>query len=233
MKTNIKGETQKVKKVISVLTLLALLASLLIVPAVAADAPTTGGIYDLVIDDAFKSTTTVVVQDEAGTAITAKDAAVDGGTVQFYADAVKIKVSLSGLTDGKYYLILAQNEDTVPTAGNIVYIDQDTVSEGEVGFTVYPGSLTAGPYYVSLAGSDSAKAALLSFKYYVAYKLGDVNEDKAVNATDALWILQNYAGNRDFSANQKLAGDVNHDKAVNATDALWVLQAFAGNRTLS
>ena len=222
------------KKIITTVLLAALLLSLFSMAAIAADAPTEGGIYGITVTSAFSETAAVEALDEAGAAVTKTSAEINGKEADFYPNSVQLKVTLSGVKAGDYYLILAQNAEGVPTEDNIAYIDQITAEGTSVSFKVYPGKLDAGTtYYVYRSSNEDERALVLSFQYYVAYKLGDVNEDKAVNATDALWILQNYAGNREFSANQKLAGDVNHDKAVNATDALWVLQAFAGNRTLS
>ena len=222
------------KKIITTVLLAALLLSLFSMAAIAADAPTEGGIYGITVTSAFSETAAVEALDEAGAAVTKTSAEINGAAADFYPNSVQLKVTLSGVKAGDYYLILAQNAEGVPTEDNIAYIDQITAEGTSVSFKVYPGKLDAGTtYYVYRSSNEDERALVLSFQYYVAYKLGDVNEDKAVNATDALWILQNYAGNREFSANQKLAGDVNHDKAVNATDALWVLQAFAGNRTLS
>ena len=53
---------------------------------------------------------------------------------------------------------------------------------------------------------------------------GDVDGDKAVTATDALWALQAYVGSRALDEAQTKAADVNIDKTVDTSDALAILQ---------
>ena len=53
---------------------------------------------------------------------------------------------------------------------------------------------------------------------------GDVDGDKAVTATDALWALQAYVGSRELDEAQTKAADVNLDEAVDTSDALAILQ---------
>ena len=53
---------------------------------------------------------------------------------------------------------------------------------------------------------------------------GDIDGDKAVTATDALWALQAYVGSRELDEAQTKAADVNLDEAVDTSDALAILQ---------
>ena len=53
---------------------------------------------------------------------------------------------------------------------------------------------------------------------------GDVDGDKAVTATDALWALQAYVGSRELDEAQTKAADVNIDKTIDTSDALAILQ---------
>ena len=53
---------------------------------------------------------------------------------------------------------------------------------------------------------------------------GDVDGDKAVTATDALWALQAYVGSRALDEAQTKAADVNLDKTIDTSDALAILQ---------
>ena len=62
--------------------------------------------------------------------------------------------------------------------------------------------------------------------------LGDVNNDKNINAIDAKWILQFVSNSRTFSDDEKAAADVNGDGQINAIDAKWLLQVASGSRTL-
>ena len=57
----------------------------------------------------------------------------DGG---FYKDADTFKLNCTGLT-GEYSLVLLLDDNSgVPTSGNIQYIDQVTVTDGEAKFTL-------------------------------------------------------------------------------------------------
>ena len=53
---------------------------------------------------------------------------------------------------------------------------------------------------------------------------GDVDGDKAVTATDALWALQAYVGSRELDEAQTKAADVNLDETIDTSDALAILQ---------
>lgn len=216
------------RKYLKAILFLAAAVALMSVTALAAD---TGGIYNVTVEDAYQETVKVTPLLPADDSPISPGASADGKiTSGYYAGAVRVKVEYTGTTEETaYYLILAQNAEGAPTAENIVYIDQAT---GSATFTVYPSSLTTGTYYIYLSSTGSAKTQIASFQYYQPYTLGDVNEDKAVNSTDALWVLQASVNNRTLTTNQKSAADVNKDGAVNSTDALWILQTTVGNRVL-
>lgn len=57
---------------------------------------------------------------------------------------------------------------------------------------------------------------------------GDVNNDKNINATDALLVLQHTVGKKLLTGNALIAADVTKDDAVNATDALSILRYSVG-----
>ena len=58
--------------------------------------------------------------------------------------------------------------------------------------------------------------------------LGDVNDDKKIDATDALWVLQHSVDLRTLTDREKQAADVNKDGKINPADALRVLQYTVG-----
>ena len=60
-----------------------------------------------------------------------------------------------------------------------------------------------------------------------AAKLGDVNGDGKVTASDALYVLQAAAGSRTLTADQKKKADYNKDVNVTAIDARKILQVVA------
>lgn len=59
-------------------------------------------------------------------------------------------------------------------------------------------------------------------------KLGDIDDDGNINATDALMALQSSVKITDLSETQRMIADVNNDDKVDATDALMMLQCSVG-----
>lgn len=225
------------KKTCIFLLLLVLMVQLCVIGAGAVEEATVAGVYGLTVTN---SNVTVEPQDASGAKITAAGVTIKETTESLYAGAVKFKVSYTAAQEGSFYLVLVLNSKaTVPTAESLTYIDQATAGETTVSFnTVYPSEMESGQTYSIYLASNASSGVtsiekVAEFKYFVPYTLGDVNEDRKITATDALWVLQSVAGNRTLSANAQLAANVNKDLKISATDALWILQAVAGNRTLS
>lgn len=163
---------------------------------------------------------------------------VTGGTAVLTKNGTdKVDVKYDSAESGKEYLVLATNvalnldklsEDL--TAEKIVYIDQKTAGANGVEFTINPKELKTQSYYVYMSSNATGGGigTLAQVGTYTAkgpaYKLGDVNDDKKVTTTDAVWILQNTVKGRDFTDVQKSAADVNGDTKVSTTDAVWILQ---------
>ena len=207
-----------------------LMLAALTVPALAAGKPTdtnNAGMWDL----KFAAAGSAPV--ETGTALendsykieplTASDAgitAADG----FFAGAEKLRVTVKSAT-AAYYLITAQNEKAVPTAENLVYIDQKAGTDAT--FTIYPRELTADKtYYVYVTNNLATGewSPIASFTYYAPYVLGDVDGKNGINPTDASLILQycvNIIGDDDINL---LAADVDLKGGISPTDASYILQ---------
>ncbi|MGN0549621.1 MAG: dockerin type I repeat-containing protein [Acutalibacteraceae bacterium] len=77
---------------------------------------------------------------------------------------------------------------------------------------------------IAAAAAIAASAAAVSF---ATDYMGDVNDDGAVNSSDALAILTYAVGNPDVTINLKKA-DLNADGLVNSSDALQVLKVSVG-----
>lgn len=159
-----------------------------------------------------------------------------GGTAinNFYPGAEKVTVTVSNAASGTQYLVLALNDNSAtPTEKNIVYIDQDGATGDTVSFTVYPSQLVSGTtYHIYTSSTDATLAEVGTFEYYAPYKLGCVDNDATITATDALWTLQAVVSIRALTETQRLAADVDGDKNITATDALYILQAVVGVRKL-
>ena len=57
---------------------------------------------------------------------------------------------------------------------------------------------------------------------------GDVDGNQKIDATDALYVLQNCVGIRELDERATKAADVNNDGRIDTTDALNILQKAVG-----
>lgn len=189
---------------------------------------------------------------EAGSGVTLKPVTADNGTIQassttkddgttisdFYKDAARVQVDLTGAVSGKEYLVIVTEGKIAPanlTADKIVYIDQVTApASGTVSFNVYPRVLTSGKTYsvcISTNAGDATAGALAekgSFQYYAAYTLGDVDEDSTVGPLDAYAILLHAAYIERLDGNALSAADVDGDGEAGPLDAYEILRFAAG-----
>lgn len=229
------------KKSIRLLLLIAAITALLCITAFADDTITqtdASGIYNVtastnVTYQAFTATGTTAI---TSTAKTFTDGTTTVTCTNFYADAVKLKVTYAVAATGNFYLVRAQNASGTPTEGNLVYIDQVTATAASVEFTVYPKDLVAGSsYYVYMTtnGTDanlSADKPIIQFKYYAPYKLGDVNDDKVINIDDAMAIINHIVQKPGeiLTGNNLLAADVTNSNGVNIDDAMEIINYIVG-----
>lgn len=155
----------------------------------------------------------------------------DGG---FYAGADTFELNCTGLT-GEYSLVLLLDDNSgVPTSGNIQYIDQVTVTDGEAKFTLKPKALKEGTYYIFVSTTDEALKVVATFKYGTKPErvLGDVTGEGTINVSDALLALKIAVGSIESPTDaQKVAADVNLDGNVNVSDALLILKFVVGSIT--
>jgi uncharacterized protein (DUF2141 family) len=226
------------RKKLRLLLLLAALAAMLSIAAYADETvtsadPTIPGVYALTKESSI-TLTPMTESSEAAitpTAVTISNAAV----TDFYANAVRVKVSYSSATSGSYYLVLAKNSTSTPTADNIGYIDQSTAGSTTVDFTVYPSKLVSGQtYYIYLSSNDSTITTLTqvaSFKYYAPYTLGDVNGDGTIDVADATMVLNHIVKNITLTGNDFLAADVTNDGTIDVSDAAKLLNFIVKNIT--
>lgn len=158
--------------------------------------------------------------------LTVTNGTKDGG---FYAGADTFELNCTGLT-GEYSLVLLLASDsTVPTEGNIQYIDQTSVEAGKVTFTLKPKALTEGTYNIYISTTDKALKKVASFKYgeKPPYTPGDVNNDGSIDPKDAVLVLRHAAALITLSGDQLKAADVNGDNTVDPKDAVKILRYAA------
>ena len=148
----------------------------------------------------------------------------------FYADANEFELNCSGLT-GEYSLVLLLEGDSpVPTDGNIQYIDQMSIANGAVKFTLKPKALKVGTYNIYISTTDEALKKVASFKYgeKPLIELGDANNDGKVDTNDATAILLYVVNKYTMTDEQLVAADVNGDHTVNTNDAVAILLQIVG-----
>ena len=148
----------------------------------------------------------------------------------FYADANEFGLNCSGLT-GEYSLVLLLEGDSpVPTDGNIQYIDQMSIANGAVKFTLKPKALKVGTYNIYISTTDEALKKVASFKYgeKPLIELGDANNDGKVDTNDATAILLYVVNKYTMTDEQLMAADVNGDHTVNTNDAVAILLQIVG-----
>lgn len=180
-----------------------------------------------------------------------KTIVVGGTDYSYYQGSEKMEVS-SAATAGNQYLVMLVTGtfEDVPTKDNkIIYVNQKAATGSTVTFgeaskdVVYPNLAELGqdePLTLLITSNDGTAMKKTTLYYSTGgtydvkqYKLGDVNGDNKLSATDALWTLEAVAHQRTLETNAGLAADANKDGKLSATDALFILEAVAQIRPLS
>ena len=167
----------------------------------------------------------------AGATVEIKDVAA-GGSVAFHeGSTTQLTVTKSDAQEGGMYLVLvlAGKEDDgtplVPTAKNILYINQTTATEdGTVTFdNVYPSAIKDSTVYLSGTGlTGLTKMGFID----LLVMLGDVDGSGTVSAFDATKVLQYCAHIAGVDINTD-AAKVNVGDQISAYNATLILQYVA------
>ena len=168
----------------------------------------------------------------AGATVEIKDVAA-GGSVAFHeGSTTQLTVTKSDAQEGGMYLVLVlagkEDEDgtpLVPTAKNILYINQTTATEDDtVTFdNVYPSAIKDSTVYLSGTGLDGLTK--MGFIDLLAM-LGDVDGSGTVSAYDATKVLQYCAHIAGVEINID-AAKVNVGDQISAYNATLILQYVA------
>ena len=150
-------------------------------------------------------------------------------------------ITISGLTTGEEATILVLNAGTDPATladddSNIIYIDQTTVADGKVTFTVDASAAKADEDgkklvdiysgYSSMTGDPFKLASvLISGEEEEIILYGDVNDDTRVNVQDSVILAQKIA-RQPVTINEK-AADVFFDGRINVVDSVTLAQKIA------
>lgn len=112
---------------------------------------------------------------------------------------------------------------------NLVDIKQNALSGSTASLTICSRSEKS--FAKQYADSNSIKFEVCDSSHIRTWTAGDVNNDNAINSTDALMILQHTVGKSKLTDNALLAADTTKDHTVNSSDALVILQYSVGKRT--
>lgn len=157
------------------------------------------------------------------------------------ANADRLTVDYKGAEAGREYLVVATTDKvTGPEnlkAEEIVYINQYSATGTTVSMLVYPKALSDGTYTLWISSNASNGIQRLepvaTFEAKgPAYKLGYIDDDDKITASDALCALQMSVGKGTWTDVQRSAANVDGDDKITASDALKILQAAVGKVTL-
>lgn len=143
-----------------------------------------------------------------------------------------LRLTTQQTSNGMYLVLVLAGEEgddgtpLVPTAKNILYINQTTATEdGTVTFdNVYPSAIKDSTVYLSGTDLDGlTKMGFIDLK--VMY--GDVNNDQKITSADATLSLRAAAKLITLEEEQNTAADVNGDLKVTSADATLILRYAA------
>ena len=116
-----------------------------------------------------------------------------GVTAEPLTGNVAFELQYSEVTDGGMYLILVLSEDGVPTADNILYVNQGTAGDGKVAFdNVYPKEIPETASFVFMSGTGMERCEMLAKvnpKVAISVLKGDLDKNGVVDIDDVLLCL--------------------------------------------
>jgi len=173
---------------------------------------------------------TIKLLNSADTRVPAVEDTVDEESLNVHKNVVKLELTFDEskiVADQQYVVMLLSGGETIPTNGNIRYIDQDTAEDG---FVIYPDQMSQSGEYNVVVSSTSGKEVAAKFTVVEPpYKMGDVDGDNAVTPSDAAKILRMVVGaEENVTKQQELAANVDGDTAVTPSDAAKILRVVVG-----
>lgn len=212
------------KRLVRTLFLAGVLMALLCVTAMAAEGPSEAGIY------VTEGNAIVQPLKADKTEALSISTTIDGKTVTLFTGAERLKVTVSTDGNSQYLIFALKDGATMPAAGNIVYINQESATGSTIEFDVYPSELVSGKTYdIYTSSSNSGLDKIASFAYYAPYLLGNVTNDAQgiINISDALAVIDHIADRKTLEGTSILAADVTQDGLVNISDALRIIDYIA------
>ena len=180
--------------------------------------------YGVTVEEGY----TLTLLDAAGNPITTTTPEeADDAIRDVYKGVAKLKLNFTGTTGEQYLVFLLNGGSTVPTQGNIRYINQQAGSSA-MEFIIYPDDLSEpGTYTVHLSDSDSYTQVASLTVAKPPYTLGDVDDDGEITAIDAVKTLRAAAKLDVLDDAQQKAADVDKDSELTAIDAVKILRVAA------
>ncbi len=188
---------------------------------------TAAAYYDASLD--YKNGSDYAMKLEGYDSVIDENGAVkDGRVYNISLTAADTKLNLTTASFEEKGIVIPDGDNDPYSAIAYVYVIQIVQSDSDV------------PYTVETKESErfGYKAVEKTVTFYVAedYVKGDVNDDGAVDSSDASKVLAEYAltatGNQPtFTDKQRKAGDVNEDGAVDSSDASKILAYYAEKAT--
>ena len=159
----------------------------------------------------------------------------DGVTAEALPGNVALELEYSKATNGGMYLVLVLSEEGVPTAENILYVNQATADGTTVAFdNIYPMEIPEQASYVYMAGTGLAYSQMAKINpkgSAVVGLKGDVNEDGIVDIVDLQRLFAHLNGSNQLT--NLAAGDVNSDGTVDIVDLQRLFAHLNGSNLLN
>lgn len=146
---------------------------------------------------------------------------------------VNFALTYSGAQAGGMYLVLVLSDEDVPTASNILYVNQETAEGTSVSFdNVYPTKIQDSFIYLAGTGMEYTKLGKINANVEESTGTkGDVNEDGVVDIVDLQRLFAHLNGSNLLV--NLLAGDVNGDGAVDIVDLQRLFAHLNGSNLLN
>ena len=167
------------------------------------------------------------------------DGAVTGAAITLTSGNEKVDATYENaaiVSGGQYMFFLVKENGSgayIPGETSIIYMNQVTATAaGTVSITgMFPAKMD--DCAVMISGTGLATPQILGYIVVPEppYTLGDVNEDGAFSAGDAIMVLKHAVQTITLDERLQMAANVNGDSAISAADAVLILQRSVGTIT--
>ena len=226
------------RKIVTLLLAMSLV-SMLSVSVMAADAEKISGFYDI---GTKQNVTINPFSGNSAVSVTEKNFDSDDALEKVYENSNRLEVTLTGAPANEYYGVVLVDGSGLPTKDTaIYYINQETATDSNVVFNVYPqlpAETTDMTLYISSSKADFSFVSV-PMNYAVnadviveedptpSYKPGDLDNSGIVDATDVILTRRHIVGGYDVNIVEEVA-DVNKDTVVDVADVVLLRRYIVG-----